>query len=110
MPQDSVLGPLLFILHTSELYHIVGNHIVSYADDAVIPRPLSRPQVIESLNQKLAAIDSWCLKWRMRFKETVHSQYGKIVYFCIKMENSSSCTHCEKVTSLRSVKRSQKTG
>ena len=24
----SVLGPLLFILYTSELFHIVGNHIV----------------------------------------------------------------------------------
>ena len=36
--------------------------IVGYADDAttyaVIPRALSRPQVIESLNQNLAAIHS----------------------------------------------------
>ena len=41
-----------------------------YADDttiyAVIPRLLSRPQVLESLNQDLAAINSWCLKWHMR--------------------------------------------
>ena len=28
-----------------------------------IPRPLSGPQVMESVNQDLAAIDSWCLKW-----------------------------------------------
>ena len=33
VPQGSVLGTLLFILYTSELLHVVGNHIVSYADD-----------------------------------------------------------------------------
>ena len=43
VPQGSVLEPLLFILYTFELFHIVGNHIVGYANDttiyAVIPRP-----------------------------------------------------------------------
>ena len=45
--QSSVSGPLLFILYTSDLYHIVANHIAGYVDDttiyAVTPRPLSRP-------------------------------------------------------------------
>ena len=66
MVQDSVLGSLLFILHTSELFHLVENQIVGYADDtriyAFIPRPLSSSQVMESLNRDLAAINSWCLK------------------------------------------------
>ena len=48
--QGSVLGPLLFILYTSKLLHIIGNHIVRYADDttiyAAIPGPLSCPLVI----------------------------------------------------------------
>ena len=47
VPKGSVLGPLLFILYTSEIFHIVGNPMLSYADDtmiyAVIPTPLSRP-------------------------------------------------------------------
>ena len=38
VPQGSVLGPLLFILHTSEFFHIVGNPIVGYADDATQSR------------------------------------------------------------------------
>ena len=64
VPQASVLGPLSFILCTSELFHIVGNHIVVYADDSTIyafnPRPLSRPEVMESLSQDLAVNNSWC--------------------------------------------------
>ena len=34
---------------------------------AVIPRPLSRSQGIESLNQDLAAVNFWCLKRHVRF-------------------------------------------
>ena len=34
--QGCVLEPLLFILYTSELFHIVRNHIVGYADDTTI--------------------------------------------------------------------------
>ena len=67
----------MFILYTSEFFHIIGNYIVSYTDDttiyAVIHRPLSRPQAMELLNQDLAEINSCCLKWHMRLnsKKTI---------------------------------------
>ena len=46
-------------------------HVIAYDwDDTAIyagtSRPLSRPQVMESLNQDLTAINSWCLKWHIR--------------------------------------------
>ena len=70
MPGGSVLGPLLFSCAPSSPLYIVGNYIVGYADDttnyAVIPRQLTRPQAMESLNRDLAATHSWCLKWYMR--------------------------------------------
>ena len=51
--QLNVLGPLLYILYTSEIFHIVGNYIMGYADDttinAVIPRRFLRPAVMELL-------------------------------------------------------------
>ena len=43
VPQVSVLGPLLFLLFTSELFSIFKNKLVGYADDstfmAVVPSP-----------------------------------------------------------------------
>ena len=59
---------VVYILH--EHFHIIGNHMVSYTEDttieAVIPRPLSHPQVMESPNRGLVAIHSWRLKWHKR--------------------------------------------
>ena len=64
VPLGSVLGPLLFIVYTFKLFHIVGNYIDGYADHtaiyAVILIPISRPQVIALLNRELAAFYSWC--------------------------------------------------
>ena len=43
VPQDSVLGPLLFLLYTSELFSILENMLIGYTDDstlmAVVPSP-----------------------------------------------------------------------
>ena len=54
VPQGNVLEPLLCKLYTCELFHIVGNPIVGNMKGtsiyAIIPRPLSRTQVIDSLN------------------------------------------------------------
>ena len=53
VPQGSVLGPLLFLLHTSELFYILENKLIGYADDyilmAVVPSPGVRVAVAESL-------------------------------------------------------------
>ena len=52
--QGSVLGPLLFILYTIDMWFGLENMLVSYADDttllAHIPSPNMRSNVTESLN------------------------------------------------------------
>ena len=34
VPQGSVLGPLLFLQYTSELFSILENKLIGYADDS----------------------------------------------------------------------------
>ena len=49
MSQGSVLGPLLFILYTSEMFELVENRVFAYANDftllAVVRKPADRPIV-----------------------------------------------------------------
>ena len=55
----SVLGPLLFLLYTSELFSILENKLIGYADDstlmAVVPSPVV---VVVAARQTIGPISS----------------------------------------------------
>ena len=57
VPQGSVLGPLLFVLYTSEMFELVQNNLFAYADDsslvAIVPTPESRSAVVATINSDL---------------------------------------------------------
>ena len=57
VPQGSVLGPLFFLLYTSELFSILENKLVGYADDSTFIAIVSFPGVLvavaESLNRDI---------------------------------------------------------
>ena len=66
MPQGSVL----FLLYTSELFPILENKLIGYADDyallAVVPSPGLRVTVAESLIRDLGRVSEWCDLWGMK--------------------------------------------
>ena len=66
----SVLGPLLFLLYISELFSILENKLIGYADDStlmiVVPSPLVRVTVSESPIRDLSRVSEWCVLWGMK--------------------------------------------
>ena len=61
MPQDSVVGPLLFLMYTSELFSILENILIGHADDftllVVVLSPGVRVTVAESLSRDLVKVN-----------------------------------------------------
>ena len=74
VPRGSVLGPLLLLLYTSELFSILENKLIGYADDStlmdVVPSPDARVTVAESLNNYLVRVNAWCDLWGMKLNSS----------------------------------------
>ena len=64
------MGPLLFLLYTSELFSVLENKLIGYADDstliAVVPSPGLRVAVAESRSRDLVKVSEWCDLWGMK--------------------------------------------
>ena len=68
--QGSAFGLLLYLLYTFELFSILENMLMGYADDstsmAVVPSPGIRVTVAEPLICDLGIVSEWCDLWGMK--------------------------------------------
>ena len=64
VPPGSVIGPLHFILYTSDMWHDIESSMITYADDttlfAHIDHAHSRALDANQLNADLGTITDWC--------------------------------------------------
>ena len=67
VPQGTVLGPILFLLHINDLPSIVSSKVRLFADDCLIYRQIKSNNDQIELQRDLNLLESWGTKWGMRF-------------------------------------------
>jgi hypothetical protein len=67
VPQGTVLGPLLFLLHINDLPSVVNSKVRLFADDCLIYREIGNTNDQVILQKDLDSLEHWGTKWGMKF-------------------------------------------
>ena len=67
VPQDTVLGPLLFLLHIIDLPSVVSSKVRLFANDCLIYRNIKSKEDQIALQKDLNLLENWGNTWVMRF-------------------------------------------
>ena len=70
VPQGTVLGPLLFLLHINDLPNCVKSRVHLFADDCLLYREINTFQDHWTLQQDLRQLEEWASDWGMKFNPT----------------------------------------
>lgn len=85
VPQGSVLGPLLFLIHISDInIHVLHSSVVSFADDTRVLKEVSSISDADQLQTDLTSLYSWAEHNNMSFNnnkfEHIHYSPAGINY------------------------------
>ena len=67
VPQDTVLGPLLFLLHINDLPSVVSSKVRLFVDDCLIYRNIKNKEDQIALQKHLHLLENWGNTRGMRF-------------------------------------------
>ena len=67
VPQGTVLGPILFLLHINDLLSVTSFKVIRFADDCLVYREIKSRQDQNNLQKDLNLLESWRTTWGMRF-------------------------------------------
>ena len=68
VPQGTVLGPILFLVHINDISKDVSSDIRLFADDCVCYREVKDQKDCEALQKDIDTLGEWADKWGMRFQ------------------------------------------
>lgn len=70
VPQGSILGPLLYLLYTSDMPTQAGVHISTFADDtALLCSHENSQEASRRLQDYVMILEKWLQKWRIKVNE-----------------------------------------
>lgn len=78
VPQGSVLGPILYVLYTSDIPPLEQNTIATFADDtAILAVGNTHEEATEKLQSAVGQISTWTRTWRIKLNEakSVHVNF-----------------------------------
>ena len=67
VPQGTVLGSLLFLLHINDLPSVFSSKVRLFADDCLIYRNIKNKEDQSVLQKDLNLLENWVNTWGMRF-------------------------------------------
>ena len=67
VPQGTVFGPILFLLHINDLPSVISSKVRLFADDCLVYREIKSRQDQNDLQKDLNSLESWGSTWGMRF-------------------------------------------
>ena len=70
VPQGTIRGPLLFLLHINDLPDRLKSQVRLFADDCLIYNTIDSVQDQLNLQQDLKLLEDWAADWGMQFNAT----------------------------------------
>ena len=88
VPQDSVLGPLLFLIYINNLESNIKSNIKSFADNIMLFSIVIDPGIsAKELNHELDIIHKWAHQWKLEFNPDPTKQTTEILFSCKKFSS-----------------------
>ena len=79
--QDSILGPLLFIIYINYLSNDLSSNCKPFADDKSLFSVVNNiHSSATTLNQDLNAITNWAFQWKMIFNHNLSKQAQEVIF------------------------------